>query len=50
MVKKQTLLCAKELSLQHGFNEANDELIRICGAEVSTKKCENSLTKPKINI
>jgi hypothetical protein len=33
------LLYSKELALQHGFNEAIDKLIRICGAEIYSKTC-----------
>ena len=38
---QKLLLYAKETALQHGFNSANDKLIRV-GADISSKKCETN--------
>ena len=34
------LLYSKEPALQHRFNEAIGKLIRVCGAEISSEKCQ----------
>ena len=36
------LLYAKELSRIHNFNEADDNTIGVCGAEISPRECQIS--------